>query len=151
MKSNLHFTSKIMQAKPFASGWSIGHAHVCVWTESAQGVLPSRSHGLAWMGLLFALFAPHVHASAPEAGIDQRQVRVWAASCAACHGTDGRAIAGSITLAGRNGDELYQALIDFKTGDRPATVMHHHARGYTDAELRALASWFAALSAQPTD
>lgn len=75
-----------------------------------------------------------------------RQVRVWAASCAACHGTDGHAQAGMTSLAGRSADELFTLLIEFKRDVRPATVMHQHAKGYTDDELKRLAQWFAAQS-----
>lgn len=73
-----------------------------------------------------------------------RQVRVWAASCAACHGTDGHAQPGMTRLAGRSADDLYTLLSEFKSGVRPATVMHQHAKGYTEDELKRLAQWFAA-------
>jgi cytochrome subunit of sulfide dehydrogenase len=81
-----------------------------------------------------------------QADSSPRQVRTWAASCAACHGTDGQAQKGALPLSGRPGDELYRILLAFKAGERPATVMHQHAKGYTDAELKQLANWFAAQS-----
>jgi len=83
---------------------------------------------------------------AAQAESSDRQVRVWAASCAACHGTDGHAQAGMTSLAGRSADELFTLLIEFKRDVRPATVMHQHAKGYTDDELKRLAQWFAAQS-----
>jgi cytochrome c553 len=46
----------------------------------------------------------------------ERQVRGWAASCAACHNTEGRSIGGFPALAGRNADDLYRALIEFQSG-----------------------------------
>ena len=70
--------------------------------------------------------------------------RLLAANCFNCHGTDGHAQAGMTSLAGRNADELYTLLIEFKRDVRPATVMHQHAKGYTDEELQRLAQWFAA-------
>lgn len=72
-----------------------------------------------------------------------RQARVWAASCAACHGTDGRTVGNDLPpLAGRDAEQLYRALIEFKTNQRPAaTVMHQHAKGYTDEELRRIAQY----------
>jgi len=36
------------------------------------------------------------------------------------------------------------AMKDFKSGARPATVMHHHAKGYSDKEFEKLAEYFAA-------
>lgn len=72
------------------------------------------------------------------------QVRVWAAACANCHGTDGRAQPGMIGLAGRNKDELLQQLLAFKNGQRPATIMHQLSKGYSDEQLAQLAAYFAA-------
>jgi len=84
-------------------------------------------------------------AAAQDAAPNERQVRAWAASCAACHNTDGRSISGIPALAGRAADDTYRTLLEFKAGKRPATVMHQHARGYSDEELRRLADWFATI------
>lgn len=89
-------------------------------------------------------------ATAQTAAVNpDRQTRTWAAACAACHGTDGRTQGTVPAIAGRNADQLYQALIEFKSNQRPAaTVMHQHAKGYTDDELRRIAQFFARQSAQ---
>lgn len=76
---------------------------------------------------------------------DALQVRGLAASCAGCHGTTGQAQEGMESLAGASREELQRKLLDFKNGKKPATVMHQLAKGYTDAELVALASYFSAL------
>ena len=72
------------------------------------------------------------------------QVRVWAAACANCHGTDGRAEPGMASLAGQSKDDLLQKMLDFKSGKRPATLMHQIAKGYTDEQLAEIAAYFAA-------
>jgi sulfide dehydrogenase cytochrome subunit len=72
------------------------------------------------------------------------QVKVWAAACANCHGTDGRAQPGMEALAGKNVDDMTKSLLDFKAGRKPATIMHQISKGYTDDELRAIAAYFAA-------
>jgi sulfide dehydrogenase cytochrome subunit len=36
-------------------------------------------------------------------------------------------------------------LKQFKTGERPSTVMGRHAKGYSDAEIEALAEYIAGL------
>lgn len=73
------------------------------------------------------------------------QVRVWAAACANCHGTMGKAEPGNESLAGKDKDELVQKLMDFKTGRKPATLMHQISKGYTDEQLVQLAAYFASL------
>ena len=66
-----------------------------------------------------------------------------AATCAACHGTDGRGGAGVPSLAGRDKDEIVRAMRAFRDGKRPSTVMQQLAKGYSDAEIEAAAAYFA--------
>jgi sulfide dehydrogenase cytochrome subunit len=85
-------------------------------------------------------------ASAAAQGVDV-QARAWAASCAACHGTNGAGGAnrGAIpVIAGQDKTVLLQKLLAYKKGELQATVMHQHAKGYSDTELERLAAFFAA-------
>ncbi|HET7793860.1 MAG TPA: cytochrome C [Rhizobacter sp.] len=72
------------------------------------------------------------------------QQRSLAATCAACHGTDGRAQAdaGLIGLQGRDKGYLLAQLTAFRNGTRPATVMQQIAKGYTPEQLDQLATYF---------
>ncbi|MFL6661593.1 MAG: c-type cytochrome [Rhizobacter sp.] len=72
--------------------------------------------------------------------------RVLAASCSACHGTDGHAIAGAAVpgLAGVPAAQISERLKAFQRGEAPSTVMQQIAKGYTDAQIDTLATWFAA-------
>jgi cytochrome c553 len=72
--------------------------------------------------------------------------RALAATCAACHGTDGRAqAAGAVApLAGMPRDYLRSQVREFRDGKRSATVMHQLAKGYTDEQIDAIAAYFAA-------
>jgi cytochrome c553 len=102
-------------------------------------------------GLMAAVLGAGLWAAVEPASAQgpDRQARVWAASCAACHGTDGRAQVAAVPLAGRDVELTYRALIELKTGQRPAaTVMHQHAKGYTDEELRRIALFFASVPPQ---
>jgi cytochrome subunit of sulfide dehydrogenase len=69
-----------------------------------------------------------------------------AATCANCHGTNGKAVAGSSVagLAGLPADYIAAQMKAFKTGARPATVMHQLAKGFSDAQIDQLAAYFAA-------
>jgi len=73
-------------------------------------------------------------------------VRAMAANCAPCHGPGGRTVPGSrvAALAGR--DDIAESMKAFKEGKREATVMHQIAKGYDDAEIAALAAYFARQS-----
>ena len=72
--------------------------------------------------------------------------RNLAATCANCHGTNGKAVAGSGmgSLAGENKANMLQKLTDFRNGDRPSTIMQQIAKGYSEAQLTLIANYFAA-------
>ncbi len=77
------------------------------------------------------------------------QTRQMGASCSACHGTNGHSVGGTPVLAGLNRDHFIKQMKDFKSGAREATVMHRHAKGYSDAEIDKLADYFAAQKRVP--
>src|SRR5262245_26935325 len=75
-----------------------------------------------------------------------QDARSLAATCFTCHGNEGRSVGGvPPSLAGRPKAELLQAMKDFKDGKRPATIMHQHAKGYSDAELDLITGYFAGV------
>jgi sulfide dehydrogenase cytochrome subunit len=80
--------------------------------------------------------------AAPD--LSAKGVRSMAAACAMCHGTNGKPAAGSTVagLAGRPSAEIVQGMAQFKAGTKPATIMHQISRGYSDAEIAALADYF---------
>ena len=85
-------------------------------------------------------------ASLSAQAADPNLGRYLAATCANCHGTHGNAIKGSglDSLAGIPKDKTLQKLADFKSGDKPASIMHQIAKGYSDEQLDLIATYFAA-------
>lgn len=85
-------------------------------------------------------------AAAPSPQAQRLYQRSLAATCAHCHGTDGRAVEGEalIRLAGLPRDYLLTQLLAFRTGDRKATIMHQITRGYSEEQLEQVAAYFAA-------
>lgn len=75
---------------------------------------------------------------------DASHTRSLAASCSNCHGTNGQAKEGMEPLAGRARDEMLKKLLDFKTGKKPASIMHQLSKGYTDEELARIVDFYAA-------
>ena len=81
---------------------------------------------------------------APATLAQDNNARNLTAGCAICHGTGGHAMTKDVTtLAGIPQDHLAKQMRDFRDGKRPATVMHQIAKGYTDAQIDAMAAWFA--------
>ncbi|MCL4185249.1 MAG: c-type cytochrome [Burkholderiaceae bacterium] len=84
---------------------------------------------------------------AGPAAAQDYQARSWAASCFACHGTEGRSEGEFPALAGKSKKDLLAALQEFKAGTRKsATIMHQHAKGYTDQQLERIATYFSQQS-----
>lgn len=115
----------------------------------------TRTLGLVALAMLPCVTLAQQPAAAPAAppppafapsNLSAEGVRALAANCAACHGTNGKPAPGSTLtgLAGKPKDEILTAMKQFRDGKKPATLMHQIAKGYTDAEMDALAAYFAA-------
>jgi sulfide dehydrogenase cytochrome subunit len=82
--------------------------------------------------------------SAPDKGAISGAL--MAHSCAGCHGTLGRLGDESfMPLAGMPVGQFVGSMIAFRDGKRPATLMGHVAQGFSDAEIRAMGEFFAAI------
>ena len=108
---------------------------------------PLRGTARALLGLAFATAAslPALASTHTDSSTTLRaqDVAVLAASCANCHGPDGRSTGGIPTLRGLPEAHLLQRLQAFKAGTaKDATVMTRLAKGYDDEQLKALAQWF---------
>jgi cytochrome c553 len=67
--------------------------------------------------------------------------RLLASNCFQCHGTDGRG--GFDKLTGESASEIYNELREMRAENKPGDIMNRHAAGYTDAQLKLIAEYFA--------
>nr|VFK13787.1 MAG: cytochrome subunit of sulfide dehydrogenase [Candidatus Kentron sp. LPFa] len=64
-------------------------------------------------------------------------------SCAGCHGTDGASLGpASPTIAGMSEEYFLEAMEELQEGERSSTVMGRIAKGYSEEEIAAMATWF---------
>ena len=107
----------------------------------------------SWKGIAAAMLAASLPLAAQQPppppafaapNLSESGVRALAATCAPCHGTNGRPVADSAVpgLAGRSKEEIAGLMAQFRDGKRPATLMHQIAKGYSDAEVAAIAEYF---------
>lgn len=83
-------------------------------------------------------------------GGDARAGAGKATVCAACHGAQGVAVAPNFpNLAGQSATYLYVQLKSFHDGSRHDEVMSGQAAALSDADMRDLASYYAALAPKP--
>jgi cytochrome c553 len=84
--------------------------------------------GLAWIAAAVPVSAE------PPAG---------AAACSGCHPASTRVASPVPRLAGLDRTVIVKAMQDFRSGQRPATVMDRISKGFTDEEIQAIAAWYA--------
>jgi cytochrome c553 len=89
-----------------------------------------------------AAFTMIVLATAPAAA--QSVAPPGTAACSGCHPP--AAVSGIVVppLNGRAAADIVTAMNGFRTGQLPATVMDRLAKGFSDAEIQAMAAWFSA-------
>ncbi len=99
----------------------------------------------ALLGL--TLFAWTLCSAGTAIAVDQQTLytQSLAATCANCHGTQGKGVSdGSVPgLAGLKADYIEAQMKAFKSGERQATIMHQLSKGYSDEQIRLLAAYFA--------
>ncbi len=88
------------------------------------------------------LLAWNTQAASQELG------RNLAANCASCHGTNGVSVGDMPSLAGQTHQTLAAALKEFRAGTRAGTIMPQLAKGYTDAQIDAVAAYLASQRAR---
>lgn len=85
-----------------------------------------------------------VGVAAAASAAENTDGRNWAATCTGCHGTNGHSAGGIPSIAGLDKAQIVNLMQEFKAGKRAATVMHQHAKGYTDVQIERIAEFFAA-------
>ena len=65
-------------------------------------------------------------------------------TCAGCHGTNGNSNGPATpTIAGISSEYFIEAMEEYKSGERPSTIMGRIAKGYTEEEIKRMAGFFA--------
>jgi cytochrome subunit of sulfide dehydrogenase len=92
---------------------------------------------MGWAAVLAALAVLGAGPGTAEGQTADARLLAW--SCAGCHGPDGRSPGAVPSLNGRGAAAIAAALRAFREGQVPATVMDRIAKGYSDAEIDAVA------------
>ncbi len=96
--------------------------------------MPSRAIFLC--SFLLAASAPSAQAAPLEL------LPAGASSCGGCHAPPGVDTAVP-TLHGRSAADITAHMQSFRSGSQPSTVMDRIAKGFSDAEVEAIAAWYA--------
>ncbi len=92
----------------------------------------------------YALLAAGVATGANAFAGDTATGAMLGNTCAGCHGTNGYSNGpASPTIAGLNQEYLVERMKAYRDGTAHSTIMGRIAKGYTDAEIEAMAKHFA--------
>jgi cytochrome c553 len=67
-----------------------------------------------------------------------------ATSCSGCHSPSATETSVPPRLIGRDPAKTVAALQEFRSGQRPATIMDRVVKGFTPEEIAAIAAWYGA-------
>ncbi len=94
--------------------------------------------GVVLMGVLAAVLPTAGWAQAPD-------VTVLSASCATCHGPGLEGAGAMAALKGRPAADIATAVKQMQSGERPSTVMMRLSKGWSAAEIDAVAAKIAEM------
>jgi len=99
-----------------------------------------------------ALIAGLLTAGTAAGGNEMASGELLAFQCAGCHGFNGHSVGPATpSIAGFSEDYFVQAMMDYKEGNRYATIMDRIAWGYSEEEFEAMAEFFAAQPYLPAE
>jgi cytochrome subunit of sulfide dehydrogenase len=96
------------------------------------------------MAIAASAFVLCLLGSAGPASAQNANPQLLTVSCSGCHGPNGRSPGAMPSIYGRTAASIAETLRDFRDGKRPSTVMVRFAKGYSDAEIDAVAAEIAA-------
>ena len=99
--------------------------------------MPVRS--AAAIGVCLALAAFRANATEAPPG---------ASSCSGCHAASAAVETPVPRLAGMQAARIIEAMLAFRAGQRPGTIMPRIAKGFSEGEIAAIAAWYAAQPAE---
>jgi len=89
-------------------------------------------------------------AKAAPALMSGSSAMMLANTCAGCHGTGGASMGPAIPSIGGLEEEYFVEVMNaYKSGDRAATIMDRIAKGYSDSEIEAMASYYSGVKFRP--
>lgn len=76
------------------------------------------------------------------------RISIMADACNGCHGTDAASPGSMPGFSNKKADAIKKALMEYKAGTKEATIMNRIVKAYSDADLAAMAAYFAAKNAK---
>lgn len=110
-------------------------------TPQREAALSAR---VSWV-LLFLLTAALWQPGSGAADEVTSRGAAVAQTCVTCHGPDGRSQGAIPSLTSLTSADMLAALQAFRAATRKSTVMHRIARGLSEADMTAVAAYFATL------
>lgn len=104
--------------------------------------IPKRSVGMA-TALVAALGV--VSFAAPASASDL-QTKLLVSNCYVCHGPAGKSAGQTPRLNNQTAAKVQESLTMFAKGDKPSTIMGRIAKGYSAAQIKAMAAHIGSMN-----
>ncbi|MBM3582100.1 MAG: c-type cytochrome [Alphaproteobacteria bacterium] len=88
-----------------------------------------------------AAFVAAFGLSVTPASAQSPNAAVIAANCAVCHGQGGAGAGDVVKINDKTPAQITEAMVAFRDGKKPSTIMGRIAKGYTDAQVAAVANY----------
>ena len=82
-------------------------------------------------------------ATSPYASAGSSEPPTGAVQCSGCHAASPKVDTTIPRLIGHSAADIVSQMQAFKTGQKQSTIMDRLAKGFSDAEIRAIAEWYA--------
>lgn len=99
-------------------------------------------HHLTHLRIAGVIFAISFWTTGLAQGAEPQPGRLLASNCFQCHGTNGNPVGGFDRLAGKSANKICDEMLEWKSGKEGTGIMALHARGYSDEQLRQIATFF---------
>lgn len=86
--------------------------------------------------------------AAPTLAHADTRISVMADACNGCHGTDAASPGSMPGFSNKKADAIKKALMEYKAGTKEATIMNRLVKAYSDADIAAMADYFAAKNSK---
>ena len=96
-----------------------------------------------YIGRLAAIIIAAIACSSTQAAPPPGQL--LASMCFQCHGTNGQAVGGFESIAGKSSREIYKELLEMSKRTKPEGIMDLQARAYTPNQILQIANYLATL------
>jgi cytochrome subunit of sulfide dehydrogenase len=117
-----------------------------LWSGLGTSILPEATSQEESMKIVLLLLLIFIHSAIPGSVNAVTDIELKSFECNGCHGPNGVSSGENIpSIAGLEKRYFMRIMMEFKKGERSATIMDRIAKGYRASDIRKIAEYFSTL------